>query len=488
MFSKVRTRFAPSPTGYLHIGGLRTALYSYLYAKQNKGDFLLRIEDTDRQRLVEGATESLVNVLNTVGLNADEGVVSDGQDGIKQIGEHGPYIQSQRLEKYKQAADELINNGYAYYCFCTSERLEEMRTQQQAQNLPPMYDGLCRHLKPEVVKAKLAAGEKYVIRLAVPKDEKIIVNDMVRGEVIFDSNTVDDQVLMKSDGFPTYHLAVVVDDHDMEISHVIRGEEWLSSTPKHVLLYKMFGWEAPNFAHLPLILNVDKSKLSKRQNDVAVEDYLKKGYPIGALINFVALLGWHPSNSEQEIFSLTELIKEFDPAKIQKAGAVFDQEKLNWLCGKYFVNEDESKMLDWLKKSNKDVDDNLAKRYIETCKYRFSIYEDVVTIFEQLKHVLPPIEDLIYKKSTKESAKKGLSSTIEMLTGLGTEIWSNKDLLQVELKKVVSETLTVGDVFWTVRTALSGQKMSPPPEELLYILGKEESLNRLSQALKLFDA
>ncbi len=488
MFARVRTRFAPSPTGYLHIGGLRTALYSYLYAKQNGGDFLLRIEDTDQQRFVEGAMESLVKVLAVVGLSPDEGVVVDDENGCNQIGEHGPYIQSQRLEKYSQAVQQLINNGQAYYCFCTSERLEQMRAEQQANNQPPMYDGCCRNLSKDEVEKRLANGEKHVIRLAVTKNEKIIVNDLVRGEVIFDSNTVDDQVLMKSDGFPTYHLAVVVDDHDMEISHVIRGEEWLSSTPKHVLLYKMFGWELPAFAHLPLILNKDKSKLSKRQNDVAVEDYLNKGYPISALINFVALLGWHPSNSEKEIFTLDELIKEFDPTKIQKAGAVFDQEKLNWLCGKHMQDVDDNLLVDWLKNKRPEVNDEFAQRFIGVCKNRFNIFDDAVTIYDQLKFVLPSLEDLIYKKSTKESALKGLESALAVIENFSDQQWLSKDVIADELKKIINENLTVGDVFWTTRVALSGLKTSPPPEELLYVLGREESLNRLHQSLKILQS
>lgn len=488
MFSKIRTRFAPSPTGYLHIGGLRTALYSYLYAKQNNGDFLLRIEDTDQQRFVEGATESLVKVLKEVGLSADEGVVFDTDNGYKQIGNHGPYIQSQRLEKYKLAVNELITKGQAYYCFCSSERLEEMRAKQQEEKLPPMYDGCCRNLDVNEAKKRVESGEKYVIRLAVPKNEKIVVNDMVRGEVIFGSNTVDDQVLMKSDGFPTYHLAVVVDDHDMEISHVIRGEEWLSSTPKHVLLYKMFNWDLPVFAHLPLILNKDKSKLSKRQNDVAVEDYLNKGYPISALINFVALLGWHPSNSEKEIFTLEELINEFDPTKIQKAGAVFDQEKLNWLCGKHMLTVADNLIINWLKEKRNEVDNEFAKRFVSICKSRFTIFDDAVAVYDQLKYTLPSLEDLIYKKSTRESALNGLQTACKVIENFSDEIWGNKDMMLEKLKEKVSDNLSVGDLFWTTRVGLSGLKNSPPPEELLYILGKVESLNRLNQALSVLSA
>ena len=290
---KIRVRFAPSPTGYLHIGGLRTALYNYIFAKKNDGVFALRIEDTDRSRYVEGAVESLVKSLEWCGLSWDEGVfekeylptgeqkkeVSKSYPGVVEYGEFGPYVQSERLELYKKYAEQLVADGKAYYCFCEPQRLEEMREQQQKEKKAPMYDRYClANLSPEQVNEKLKENCPVTIRLKVPKDEVIEFEDLVRGKISFGTNTIDDQILMKSDGFPTYHLANVVDDHLMEITQVIRGEEWLPSTPKHILLYRAFGWEAPQFAHLPLMLNLDKSKLSKRQGDVAVEDYIIKGY------------------------------------------------------------------------------------------------------------------------------------------------------------------------------------------------------------------
>ena len=279
-----RVRFAPSPTGYLHVGGLRTALYNYLFAKHNNGTFILRIEDTDRTRLVEGAVENLIDTLKWAGLEYDEGPFVGGN--------YGPYIQSERLDIYKKYVDELIKSGKAYYCFCSSERLEKIREEQQQQKLQPKYDKHCLKLSEEEIKQKIANGESYVVRLNVQPDEIIKIEDVIRGTVEFNSNIVDDQVLLKSDGFPTYHLANVVDDHLMKITHVIRGEEWLSSTPKHALLYDYFGWERPIFAHLPLLLNLDRKKLSKRQSDVAVEDFRDKGFLKEALVNFVALLGW----------------------------------------------------------------------------------------------------------------------------------------------------------------------------------------------------
>lgn len=335
----VRTRFAPSPTGYLHIGGLRTALYSYLFAKQNQGTYVLRIEDTDQTRFVEGAVEKLLDVMKTMGMEADEGPMADGKplanahdlSYLGHKGEHGPYIQSLRTKLYQDHAQKLIDSGHAYYCFCTPAELDAMRAAQTAAKLAPMYDRRCLQLKPEDAAAKLASGMPKVIRLKMPRDRKIEFTDRVRGRVSFLGKEIDDQVLIKSDGLPTYHLANVVDDHYMEITHVLRAEEWIASTPKHLIMYEAFGWTPPEFAHLPLILNADKSKLSKRQNDVSVESYLAKGYSPEALINFIALCGWHPGKgSEQELFSMQDLIDQFSLEGVNKAGAIFNLEKLDW--------------------------------------------------------------------------------------------------------------------------------------------------------------
>lgn len=304
----VKTRFAPSPTGYLHVGGLRTALYAYCFAKQNKGKFLLRIEDTDRERFVADGTLNILKSLEWVGLIQDEGVTRDKKGEIIQKGKNGPYIQSERLDIYKKYIDELVDKGHAYFCFCSAERLEEVRTIQQKNKLPTGYDGHCRDLDPVEAKKRLQNGEKCVVRMNMPKEGETVFFDEIRGEIRIKNCLVDDQIIMKSDGFPTYHLAVVVDDHLMGITHIIRGEEWLSSVPKHLQLYKYFGWETPKMAHLPLLLNADKSKLSKRQGDVAVEDYRNKGYLPEAILNFVAFLGWNPGD-ERELFTLKDLIK-----------------------------------------------------------------------------------------------------------------------------------------------------------------------------------
>ncbi len=330
-----RVRFAPSPTGYLHVGGLRTALYNYLFAKKHGGTYVLRIEDTDQSRLVEDAVLGLVQSLATMEVQAEEGVLYEN-DKVVEKGENGPYKQSERLSIYREYVDQLVVNGHAYHCFCTAERLDEVRQDMMAKKLPPKYDKHCANLSKEDIQVFLDAGTPHVIRLNITPGEEIVFTDIVRGEVKINTKEIDDQVLLKSDGFPTYHMANVVDDRLMGITHVIRGEEWLPSTPKHILLYKAFGWKLPEFAHLPLLLNPDKSKLSKRQGDVAVEDYLGKGYLKEALLNFVALLGWNPgAGSTQEIFSLEELIAQFDLAHVHKGGAVFDYKKLDWMNGEY---------------------------------------------------------------------------------------------------------------------------------------------------------
>jgi glutamyl-tRNA synthetase len=324
----------------LHVGGLRTALYNYLFARKNKGTFVLRIEDTDRARFVEGAIENLIDTLYWAGLEYDE--------GPKVGGARGPYVQSERTEIYRQHVQQLIQSGKAYYAFDKPEELDEMRKTLEKQGLFPKYDRRALKLAPDEVKAKLAAGEPAVVRMKVPDSTVIGFDDIVRGRVEFSSDLIDDQILLKSDGYPTYHLANVVDDHLMGITHVIRGEEWLSSTPKHVLLYQFFGWELPQFAHLPLLLNPDKSKLSKRQGDVAVEDYRKKGYLKEALVNFVAFLGWNPGD-EREVFTLEELVKEFSLERVGKSGAVFNIDKLDWMNFQHLRSKPEAEVLRMLK-------------------------------------------------------------------------------------------------------------------------------------------
>ncbi|KAK5574798.1 hypothetical protein RB653_010051 [Dictyostelium firmibasis] len=322
IIDKVRVRYAPSPTGYLHLGGLRTALFNYLFAKKNKGTFILRIEDTDRTRFVEGSANNLASCLEWAGIPYDE--------GPSRPGNCGPYVQSERLTIYRDYANQLIKSGHAYHCFCSSERLSLSRINLKNQHAMSLYDRHCLKLSEEEIQRKLQLGEAHTIRLKIPPGTTKFV-DHVKGTVQFNNQLIDDQVLMKSDGYPTYHLASVVDDHLMGISHIIRGEEWLNSTPKHIILYEAFGWKAPQMVHVPLLLNSDKSKLSKRQGDVSVDSYMSKGYLPESLVNFVALLGWSPSLDTKEIFTLSELIDSFSLDGINKSGSVVNMDRLDWL-------------------------------------------------------------------------------------------------------------------------------------------------------------
>ncbi len=489
--STIRTRFAPSPTGYLHIGGLRTALYDYLFARHSGGKFLLRIEDTDQKRAVEGAVESLIKTLRWAGLDYDEGPVVGG--------EHEPYVQSERTELYRKYADELLEKGAAYRCFCTSERLDEMRKGQEAKHLAPKYDRKCLKLSQSEIDKLLAVDTPFVIRQKIPETGEVKWNDLVRGEVSFKCDTVDDQVLLKSDGFPTYHLANVVDDHDMKISHVIRGEEWLSSTPKHILLYQALGWTPPEFAHLPLLLNKDRSKLSKRQGDVAVEDYIAKGYLPEAIINFIALLGWHPgSNETQEIFSLQELIEKFSLSKVHKAGAVFDLEKLDWINWQWrrrkfdeqpgektekllklceeFLPEEFKEDKDFLKRCLLTVEEKAIKSPRE-------VEQNIKFYFNEPGKIDPALIANPKMKVDAEIAKKALDAVIKSLENFGD--FGNPDAIKEHLLKVVAELgLKNGQVFWPARVALTSEQFSPGVFEVLYALGKEKALLRLKNALK----
>ena len=487
---KIRTRFAPSPTGFLHIGGLRTALYEYIFAKQNKGDFVLRIEDTDQTREVEGAVENLLKALKWAGLTADEGILLGNDGKPSERGNFGPYTQSKRLKIYQKYAQELINQDKVYYCFCTPARLEELKNNQQTAGQPTHYDRECLKLNSDEVKAKLDMGERYVIRFKVPEGQEVKFVDTVKGEIKFSTNDIDDQIILKSDGFPTYHLASVVDDYLMKINYVIRGEEWLSSTPKHILLYQAFNWSVPQFAHLPLLLNPDKSKLSKRQGDVAVEDYRDQGYLPEALINFVALLGWNPG-TEQEIFSLEELIKVFDLKKVHKSGAVFNREKFDWFNSVYIkkLDLDEFKKIarPYLEKNIAHVqpDLNLDKLFaIE--QQRISKLSE---IGEELKFIfIDKLEydhkKLILKKSDTVSTLKNLELLIIELKKYSKGDWT-AEILEKNIRKFIADSgLQNGEVLWPMRFALTGEEKSPTPFEVAEILGQEKSLARLGEAIE----
>ncbi len=480
----VRVRFAPSPTGFLHIGGVRSALYNWLFARHHKGVFILRVEDTDRTRLVDGAIENLYQTLVKTGLTPDEGICVENGKVIDE-GPHAPYLQSARKDKHLAYAQTLIEQDHAYYCFCSKERLEQIGEQQKALKQPMMYDRHCRSLSKEEVAQKLEANEAHVIRLKVPTEGLAICEDMIRGRVEIPWAQVDDQVLIKSDGFPTYHLAATCDDHDMEITHVIRGEEWLSSLPKHLFIFQAFGWEAPSYAHLPLLLNADRSKLSKRQGDVAAEDYLKKGYVPDALINFLALLGWN-TTGDREIFTREELISAFDLTKVNKAGAIFNTEKLDWLNEQYIramADEAFLKMCveqGWLKEGM----DEKQMRAALIAKLRITTLQQVPESVQEFFDVpAPSAEALVWKKQTKEDAK-------EKLTALRSWINEREDSaftvaeLEIDVRAWVKEQgWDNGSVLWPLRVALSGRPTSPSPFELLYVYGKKESLQHIDEAL-----
>jgi len=485
----------------LHVGGLRTALFAYLYARKHKGDFLIRIEDTDRNRFVEGGIEQIIDSLSWGNIKIDEGVMLEN-NAIVQKGEKGPYIQSERFELYQKYAMKLLESGHAYYAFDTAEELDKMREVQLASKQKQVYARASMRnsftLSQEEVKNLLAAQAPYVLRLRIPENEMIEFDDLVRGKVKIHSSEVDDQILLKSDGFPTYHLANVVDDYLMEITHVIRGEEWLPSTPKHVLLYRAFGWQAPTFAHLSLLINEQKQKLSKRHGDVSVTDFKEKGYLPEALINFIAFLGWNPGD-EREIFSLEDLTSEFDFDKVSKAPAVFNREKLNWYNRQYMMNMDlhevTRRALPFFKHQGiLDRDEIDDKEEFEVLKKIVNLERGRVDTLAELPAAVGFIfsDDLSYdpgllvwKKSTVEDAKDKLQQIYNVLQAdISEEMWNKETLEEHVISWIKENEYGVGDVLWPTRVALSGQKNSPGPFEIAEVLGKEKTLQRISNALK----
>ncbi len=487
----IRVRFAPSPTGYLHIGGLRTALYNYLLAKKSGGTFVLRIEDTDRERLVPDATEKLLRTLKECGLQPDEGVRLSDDGKVTQVGDSGPYSQSERLEIYGKHAQQLLDGGHAYRCFCTQDDLATMRAAQAAAKQLPKYDRRCLRLTPGEIKAKVDANVPHVIRLKVPDGGSSTFTDAIRGDVTFQHTEVDDQVLMKSDGFPTYHLAVVVDDHLMGITHVVRGEEWISSTPKHLLMYKAFGWEHPVYAHLPLLLSQTRAKLSKRQGDVAVEDFLAKGYLPVALINFVSLLGWNPK-TERELFTLPELVEAFNIEQTNKAGAVVDMARLDW-----FNNQHIRRIVTNRQTQQGEYADLRARAVSFMAPGLSAEQRDAVLALEAERiHRLDELGDataflislptydpslLVFKKSDPDRTKRGLAAAADALAGVGE--WTEQNVHTALEKAQQDSQLNPGDLFWPVRVALSGRESSPPPAAIAAILGKDQTLQRIQAAV-----
>lgn len=478
--TSVRVRFAPSPTGHLHVGGLRTALYNYLFARKQKGTFVLRIEDTDRSRFVPGAVESVIETLNWAGLEFDE--------GPGKLGHYGPYVQSERLQIYQAHAKQLLQHGTAYRCFCTLERLEEMRRQQEAKKIPPKYDRHCLALSRSAVEENTAKKIPFVVRMKIPDASTVKFHDVVRNDLEFVTDRLDDQVLMKSDGYPTYHLANVVDDHLMEISHVIRGEEWLSSTPKHVLLYEYFAWAPPVFAHLPLLLNPDRSKLSKRQGDVAVEEYRAKGYLNDVLVNFVALLGWNPG-TEQEVFSLPELVEQFSLERVNKAGAIFNLEKLNWLNFEHLRKKSNAEVLQMLKAHllnskyrSVKFDDAYLLRVIEAMRQRVTFVQDFTKQASFFFEAPTGYEHDVIRKRWKAESPGHLNRLSEEFLKLQNP---GKEAFELALQKTAKALgIGNGDLIHPVRLAVSGIGGGPGVYDILTILGRDETVKRIQSAIE----
>lgn len=457
----VRTRIAPSPTGLAHIGTAYYAIYNYAFAKQNKGEFIVRIEDTDRTRFVEGSEKVIFDALSWLGIPHDEGPDMGGK--------YAPYRQSERLDIYKKHAEELIEKNHAYYCFCTPERLDKIRKAMQERKEIPRYDRHCRSINTSEAKKRVENGEKHVIRMIIPDGETIAWDDLVRGKIEFNSDIIDDQVLLKSDGFPTYHLAVVIDDHLMKISHVMRGEEWISSGPKHILLYKFFGWEAPRFAHMPLLRNKDKSKMSKRKNDVSIFSYKDKGYLPEALRNYLCLMGWsHPD--EKDIFSFEEYIKTFSIERIQTTGPIFDMDKLTWMNQQYIQEKSDEELkkliIDFYPKA-KELDTKILDALIPLVKTRMETLKD----FEESTKIFFNIPEVILEANEKELAKELYKELV------ATESW-NHDMIFKAIKKIMEEHKVRMPVFYKI---ITGAERGLPLPETLEILGKEKTLDLLGK-------
>ncbi len=479
--SKVRTRFAPSPTGRMHVGNLRTALYAYLLTKHEGGDFILRIEDTDQERLVEGAVDIIYRTLQKTGLIHDEGPDKDGGCG--------PYVQSERQASgiYLEYAKKLIEKGEAYYCFCDKERLESLRTTVAGKEIS-IYDKHCLHLSKEEVEEKLALGIPYVIRQNNPTEGTTTFEDEIYGDITVDNAELDDMILIKSDGYPTYNFANVVDDHLMGITHVVRGNEYLSSSPKYNRLYEAFGWEVPTYVHCPLITDENHQKLSKRCGHSSFEDLIEQGFLTEAVINFVALLGWSPSDN-QELMSLEELIEKFDYRHMSKSPAVFDYTKLKWMNGEYIKKMDFDKFYEMAEPYLKEVitKDYDLKKIAKMVQTRIEVFTDIkehIDFFETLPEYSV---DMYTHKKMKTNAETSLEVLTEILPKLEAQEDYSNDALYALLSEYVAEKgCKNGYVMWPIRTAVSGKQMTPGgATELMEVLGKEESIARIKKGIEL---
>ncbi|NLP00748.1 MAG: glutamate--tRNA ligase [Clostridiaceae bacterium] len=475
MERQVRTRFAPSPTGYMHIGNLRTALYEYLVAKSQNGKFILRIEDTDQERLVEGAVDIIYNTLKLCGMKHDEGPDIGGP--------YGPYVQSDRKNTYRPYAEELIEKGHAYYCFCSKERLDALRAECEEKNQTFMYDRHCLNLSKEEIAAKLRNKEPYVIRQKMPREGTTTFEDVVYGTISIENNMLEDQILLKSDGLPTYNFANVIDDHLMDITHVVRGSEYLSSTPKYNLLYEAFGWDIPIYIHLPLIVKPDGSKISKRKGDASFEDLLKMGFLVEAIINYIALLGWSP-DSNQEMFTLSELEKVFNIKNISKSPSAFDMDKLRWFNAQYIramsAEEFHALVLPYLSESisNKEIDLFKISKLLQA---RTEVLTDIpskIGFFNELCDY--DLNIYVHKKmkTTLDNSLKSLKEALPVLENM--DDWNESSIHDNLLGLAERLGIKNGQMLWPVRTALSGWEVTPGGAiEIADILGKNESLRRI---------
>ena len=478
---KVRTRFAPSPTGRMHVGNLRTALYAYLIAKHEDGDFLLRIEDTDQERFVEGATEIIYRTLEKTGLIHDEGPDKDG--GV------GPYVQSQRQAAgiYLKYAQELVEKGQAYYCFCTQERLNSLKKTVNGEEIMT-YDKHCLHLTKEEVAANMAAGLPYVIRQNNPTEGTTTFRDDIYGDITVDNSELDDMVLIKSDGYPTYNFANVVDDHLMGITHVVRGNEYLSSSPKYNRLYEAFGWEVPVYVHCPLITNEEHKKLSKRSGHSSYEDLIEQGFVSEAVVNYVALLGWSPEDN-REIFSLEELVRAFDYHHMSKSPAVFDVTKLKWMNSEYLKAMDADRFYDMAEPYIREVikKDLDLRKIAAMVKTRIEVLPDIgdhIDFFETMPKYDPQMYVHKKMKTTKETSLEVLKEVLPLLEE--QEDYSNDGLYETLAKYVSDKGCKTGFVMWPIRVAVSGKQMTPAgATEIMEVLGKQESLERIREGIRL---
>jgi len=484
----VRTRMAPSPTGEYHVGHIRTVLYNYAFARQNGGKFIVRIEDTDRVRYVEGATDRILDVITDYGLDWDE--------GPRKSGNYGPYIQSERLDLYKKYAEELVEKEKAYYCFCTKERLDELRSEQQEQGLPvTKYDKKCLNLSKEEIKENLEKGMSYVIRLNVPKDEEISFKDVVFGDITINSNDIDDQVLLKSDGYPSYHLGVVVDDHLMGITHIMRGNDWIPSTPKHVLLYRAFGWEIPQIIHLPNLKELGGSKkLSKRFGSVFAIEFLKEGYLPEAMLNFLMFLGWNPG-TEKEIYSLEEFIKDFSLERVQHTDLVsFDRQKLLWMNGHYIRELSPQDLWERLKSwsnkfevelNGKDKKESYMISVLTLVQERMKVlseFNDLTDYFFSEPFV---DEDILIEYVGKDVARKDeiLNSFVNLFESVEISNWTRHNLETLCHNLLEGKSYKPKEAFMTLRVVLTGKKASPQIFDMLPVLGKDLVITRIQSQI-----